>query len=104
MANFTAMARGPLATSCGTAACHAGNGTGAANSFDLRAINDMSATGQATACAQTRGKMNLANEAMSLLFQRVTPPQSTGHPFTFAAGAPIDNFRNAVTGWATTEQ
>ncbi len=100
VASFTANARGPLSTSC--ASCHAGANAGASNAFDLRLINDMAAASQATACAQTRGKINLANIANSILFQRVTPPQATNHPFTFQA-AQATTFRNAVTIWATLE-
>jgi len=101
VASFTANARGPLSTSC--ASCHAGANAGASNAFDLRAVNDLSATGQAAACAQTRGKINLATVPMSILFQRVRPPQATNHPFTFQA-AQSTAFENAVTIWANLEK
>jgi hypothetical protein len=101
VASFTASARQSLSTQC--ASCHAGGQAGATASYDLRKINDLAADGQAQACAQTRAKMNLQNEVMSLLFQRVAPGQQTNHPLTLNQ-ATFTTFQNAVVGWATKEQ
>jgi hypothetical protein len=99
--DFTNSARQPLSQRCGN--CHAGGQAGATNAWDLTGVNDLGATAQAKACAQTRGKVNLANEAMSILFQRVAPGQATGHPLTLNQ-ADFTAFQNAVNGWATKEQ
>jgi cytochrome c553 len=101
VAGFSASARAPLANQC--ASCHAGGNTTAKNAWDISAINDLSATGQAAACAQTRNKLNLTNEANSIIFQRVAPGQQTGHPLTINDPGQFAAFRDPVVGWAVTE-
>jgi hypothetical protein len=101
IAGFTQSARAPLANQCGNN-CHAGGQATAKNAWDLSAINDLSAAGQAAACAQTRNKLNLNNEAQSILFQRVLPGQQTGHPLTLQQ-AQYDAFSAPILTWAQTE-
>lgn len=101
VAGFTASARAPLANRC--ASCHAGGNSTATNAFDLSSVNDLSSDGQAAACAQTRGKLNLADEPNSILFQRVEPGQATGHPMTIDDPTQFGQFRDAIVSWAVNE-
>jgi len=97
---FTAMARGPLANQCGN--CHSGGQATARNAWDITTLADPGPPAQAQACSQTRNKLNLNAEQMSLLFQRVQPGQQTGHPLTLP-DAQFTAFRDAVVSWAVTE-
>lgn len=100
VASFTANAQNPFSNRC--AGCHAGGNMTAKNAFDLSAINDLSADGQAAACAQAVSTINRTNEVNSRLFQRVEPGQATGHPLTLN-DAEFTAFRDAIVSWATSE-
>jgi hypothetical protein len=101
VATFTANAQPPMQATC--ARCHGMPGNIAANAFDLTALDDLSADGQANACAQTRGNINLTTPDTSILFRRVEPGQQTGHPFEFPAAGDFTGFKNSVLAWVANE-
>jgi hypothetical protein len=102
--SYTANAQPPLVQRCAGAQCHGGSNGTATNAWDLRDADDTTATGQTNACGQTKQKINLANPASSILFQRVAPGQQTGHPITIADNAQFTAFRDAILVWVATEQ
>jgi mono/diheme cytochrome c family protein len=102
VASFTANARSPLSTSCG--GCHgAGGMADAYAATDLRAIDDLSADGQAAACAQTKTRINLLDPNNSGLFLAPDPNSGTGHPFKFPSTTAFTTFRSSVLLWVTAE-
>jgi hypothetical protein len=98
---FTSLAQPRLDERC--FACHGGANATAKNAFDLSALRDLSAEGQAAACGQVKGKLNLADPVNSILFQRVEPGQITNHPLTITDPTDFAGFRDPIVEWANTE-
>jgi len=99
--SFTANAQPRFANIC--ANCHGGSNPTATNAMDLSQVRDLAAAAQANACAQVKGNLNLADLPASIIFQRVTPGQTTGHAFEFPTQADFNSFRDAVSAWAINE-
>lgn len=100
VASFTSNARGQIENRCGS--CHANAGNPAHNAWDETTIGDLSADGQAQACGQALGNVNLATPDMSSLFNRVRPGQATGHPLTLNTGD-FNTFQAAILAWVANE-
>jgi cytochrome c553 len=99
---FTASARAPIANAC--ARCHGEGGQiDAMAATDMRRINDLTADGQAAACAQIKTRVNDADPINSGLFLAPDPGSGTSHPFKFPSAAELQAFRNDVTLWINQE-
>ncbi|MCB9562283.1 MAG: hypothetical protein H6708_17910 [Kofleriaceae bacterium] len=99
---FTSAAQPPLAASCGN--CHgAGGQTNAISATDMTRIADLTAEGQAAACAQVKTRVNALDPVNSGLFLAPDPNSGTQHPFKFATATDFQNFRNAVVQWINQE-
>lgn len=99
---FTANARGPLETSCGS--CHAGGMADAVAAVDMTQIADLTADGQAASCAQIKTRVNILDPVASGLFLAPDPGSGTAHPFKFPDAGAFTAFRDAVSLWITAEQ
>ncbi len=99
--SFTQNARTPLSTSC--VGCHGGTNGGATNAVDMTKVNDTSTTGQAMACGQILGRVNLTTPAQSGILLAPDPASGVAHPFKFSA-TDITTFKNSVTTWISAEK
>jgi mono/diheme cytochrome c family protein len=99
--SFTSNARPPLSTNCVT--CHGGANSGATSAVDMTKINDTSATGQASACGQILGRVNLTTPDASGILLAPDPASGVSHPFKFAATA-YPAFKTSMTTWISAEK
>lgn len=102
VAAFTANARTPLSQSC--VSCHGGSNASASNATDMTKINDTSADGQAFACGQILGRVDLVTPSSSGVFVAPDPASGASHPFKFPSAAAFNTFRTGVTTWITAEK
>jgi hypothetical protein len=99
---FTANAQAALATNC--ASCHGEGGlTDAMGATDMRRINDLTADGQAAACAQVKTRVNTLDPVNSGLFLAPDPNSGTAHPFKFPSADAFTAFRDQVILWINEE-
>src|SRR6185436_19117692 len=91
---FTALAQPPLAASC--ASCHGGGNPSAQGSVDMGRLADLTADGQAAACAQIKTRVNDADPVNSGLFLAPDPDSGTAHPFKFPTAGDFTAFRDQV--------
>lgn len=99
---FTAQAQAALSANC--ASCHGATGMpDAIAATDMRLINDLTADGQATVCAQVKIRVNEADPINSGLFLAPNPGSGTAHPFKFPNAGAFDAFRTSVIGWINLE-
>jgi mono/diheme cytochrome c family protein len=101
VSSFTTNARPRLSTSC--VGCHGGANGGATNAVDMTKVNDTSPAGQAAACGQILGRVNLTTPAQSGILLAPDPASGVAHPFKFAA-ADSTTFRNSLTTWINAEK
>ncbi len=99
--SFTQNARTPLSGSC--VSCHGGTNGGATAAVDMTKINDTSATGQAAACGQILGRVNLTTPDQSGILLAPDPNSGVGHPFKLTATA-YPAFKTALTTWISAEK
>jgi hypothetical protein len=103
VAAFTQLAQGLLSQNC--ASCHAGGNAGATSATDMTKINDLSAAGQATACAQILSRVDKANPATSGIFVATNPGQQVSHPYKFNGDQNAFNaFQAQLTMWINQEK
>lgn len=102
VAAFTASARPALSASC--VSCHGGANSSATNATNMTKVDDLSAEGQAAACAQILSRVNLADPVNSGIFVAPDPGSGAGHPFKFN-GDPnaFAAFRASLTQWIDQE-
>ncbi len=99
---FTSSARAALAQSCGN--CHgAGGMTDAINATDMTKIADLTAEGQAAACAQVKTRINELDPINSGLLLAPDPASGTGHPFKFPSAGEFQAFRDQILAWVNQE-
>lgn len=101
VSSFTQNARTQLSTNC--VSCHGGANAGATAAVDMTKINDTSAAGQATACGQILGRVNLTTPDQSGIFLAPDPASGVGHPFKLTA-ANFTTFKTAINNWITAEK
>lgn len=102
VAGFTQYAQPLLAQNC--ASCHAGGNASATAATDMTKINDLSATGQATACAQILSRVDKTSIPTSGIFVCTNPGQTATHPFKFNGDQNAFNgFESQVTMWINQE-
>ena len=101
VASFTQNAKPPLAQSC--VGCHGGGNGGATSATDMTKVNDTSAAGQAAACGQILGRVDLANPAASGILVAADPNSGASHPFKFSANQ-FTTFKTSLTAWITAEK
>ena len=100
---FTARAQMPLLQRCG--GCHAGGNGAATNALDLRKAGDLSMAAQATACNETRARVNLNDPPASALFLVTTPRGASTHPYKFNGDQNAWNgFVQSVSQWIAKEK
>ena len=103
VAAFTQYAQPQLAANC--ASCHAGGNAGATSATDMTKINDLSAAGQAAACAQILSRVDVTTPANSGLFVTTDPSQNVTHPFKFNGNQGAhDAFVSTLTMWINLEK
>lgn len=102
VASFTASARPALSASC--VSCHGGANSSATNATNMTKVDDLSAEGQAAACAQILSRVNLADPVNSGIFVAPDPGSGASHPFKFN-GDPnaFAAFRASLTSWIDQE-
>jgi hypothetical protein len=98
---FTASARQALSTSC--VVCHGGANAQANAAVDMSAVNDQTPEGQAAACGQILGRVNLTTPPISGVFLAPDPASGTAHPFKFPTAAAFDAFRTSLLAWIDQE-
>ncbi len=91
---FDSIAKPTLGSTCAT--CHAQAGNSAQMAFSLLGINN--AGGDAQACANTLGEINVNTPAMSAIYTYTDPASGIQHPFKFPSKS---NFADA---WISTEK
>jgi hypothetical protein len=97
--SFTNNVRATLSANC--AGCHTnGNGAGA---LSMAMMNDLSATGQAGACLNMRGEVDVNTPANSRMYKYPDPNSGITHPFKFQAGA-LTTFMNSANTWINLEK
>ncbi len=99
---FTASAQPPLAANC--ASCHGEGGlTDAMAATDMTQIANLTADGQAAACAQVKTRVNVLDPVNSGLFLAPDPASGTAHPFKFPSADAFNAFRDQVILWINEE-
>jgi hypothetical protein len=103
-AGFTANVKPTLSGNC--VGCHGGNNLTATNALDMTSVNDTSQTGQDTACAQVKNRIDVNTPANSDVFLQTNPTNNkTGHPFMFNGSTTNwNNFVTSATKWITLEK
>ena len=99
--SFTTNARPPLSANC--VVCHGGANTGATAAVDMTKINDTTAAGQAFACGQILGRVNLVTPDQSGILLAPDPASGVTHPFKFSALA-YPAFKTSLTTWVQAEK
>lgn len=99
---FTASARPALSANC--VSCHGGANSSATNATNMTKVDDLSAEGQAAACAQILSRVNLADPVASGIFVAPDPGSGASHPFKFN-GDPnaFAAFQSSLTQWIDQE-
>lgn len=102
VAAFTASAQPALSASC--VSCHGGANSSATNATNMAKVNDLSAEGQAAACAQILSRVNLADPPASGIFVAPDPGSGASHPFKFNGDpAAFAAFQSSLTQWIDQE-
>jgi len=102
VAAFTASARPALSANC--VSCHGGANSSATNATNMAKVDDLSAEGQAAACAQILSRVNLTDPAASGIFVAPDPGSGASHPFKFN-GDPnaFAGFQSSLVQWIDQE-